>query len=186
MESGTEIVPAEQAEPAVPARPARRQELTQRQILTAAGLYRGLSITEAMRQAGYAEDTARTHQRRVLRKLRAEGLAPDPALLQRVTRVYYDSIQEAQDRMSEALPEVVDAMLNAAKAGDVKAAREILQRTMGPVSTKTTIPVQQLQNLLAAMVADVDEVVDDPVVRDRLLDRWEARFMALSGRRENL
>lgn len=130
---------------------------------------RGKSATEAARLAGYSESTATTKQRYLIERARAAGFLPSG-----------NEVREIKDQvlheMRRDVLDVAKALIAKAKDGDVRAAKEIIGRILGPIPGKhvpateadmTTVATELIE--IAAREAMTDA---ERAFADRLAARW--------------
>jgi hypothetical protein len=67
-------------------------------------------------------------------------MSPKPRTLK-----YAETLQAAEQRIVDALPDIVDALINRAKAGDLKAAAYLCDRVMGRTAGAKIAPADDRQ-----------------------------------------
>lgn len=106
-----------------------------RELATAYGILQGKSVSAAMRDAGYADTTARTSAGKVEARLRELGLLPKPEDVRDVLAMFRETIMADG---GEGLKRAWLSHLSRSQAGDPQAMRFIMEYLAG----KPTAPVE--------------------------------------------
>src|SRR3954469_8201048 len=70
---------------------------------------------------------------------------------------YREALDTAEQRIVDALPEIIDGLIAGAKAGDLKAAAYLLDRIMGKTAGAKTAPADDRQASYSAEDFEEDE-----------------------------
>lgn len=99
-----------------------------RELATAYGILQGKSVSAAMRDAGYAETTARTSAGKVEGRLRELGLLPKPEDMRDILAMFRETIMADG---GDGLKRAWNTNLSRAQAGDPQAMRFIMEYLAG-------------------------------------------------------
>jgi len=97
--------------------------------------------------------------------------SPKPRILK-----YSDTLQAVEERVVEALPEIIDALIGRAKAGDLKAAVYLADRILGRTAGAKIAPADDRERPYDEAAFELDE-------QEREEDDDIRRILAVSGPR---
>jgi len=92
------------------------------------------------------------------------------------TLMYAETLQAVEQRVVEALPEIIDALIDRAKDGDLKAAIYLADRILGRTAGAKVAPADDRE-------PPYDEVAFELDQQEREEDHDIRRMLALSGAR---
>jgi hypothetical protein len=92
------------------------------------------------------------------------------------TLKYAEALQAVEQRVVDALPEIIDALIGRAKAGDLKAATYLADRILGRTAGARVAPADDREAPYSEAAFELDE-------QDREEDH-DMRMFALSGARK--
>lgn len=135
------------------------------ELATAYGILKGKSVSQAMRDAGYAESSARCKAGKVEARLRDLGLLPTPEgardIIAMLKRVVVDEDKGA------GLETVFRVALSQARAGDDKARRFLMEFLVGKPSQPVAVtgadggPVETVTRVIIDLSGDALPRDDD-------------------------
>jgi hypothetical protein len=93
------------------------------------------------------------------------------------TLKYAEALQAVEQRVVDALPEIIDALIGRAKAGDLKAAMYLADRILGRTAGAKVAPADDREPPYDEAVFELDQ-------QDREEDHDMRRMFAVSGARK--
>ena len=101
-------------------------------------------------------------------------MSPKPRTLK-----YAESLQSAEQRVVDALPEIIDALIVRAKAGDLKAATYLADRILGRTAGARVTPADDRESPYDEAAFELDQ-------QEREEDHDLRRMFAVSGARRGV
>jgi hypothetical protein len=99
-------------------------------------------------------------------------MSPKPRTLK-----YAETLQAVEGRIVEALPEIVDALIGRAKAGDLRAAAYLVDRILGKSAATQIAPADDREPPYTQAAFELDQ-------HEREEDNDLRRMLALTGARK--